>query len=121
MGKYHGKSAKVLLSSTEIPQLTGWTCNVNAATADSTSVHATNKGRTRTSGFKSGTATATAYAGLTQATTIGATVLLKLYRTAAIIAYQGNAVCTNISNGTDEAGNATVTYSFTWKGAVTKP
>ena len=57
----HGKYASVTFRAQAIPFVTQWTCTINQTTADSTAMDASNFGRTRKPGFKSGTATITAW------------------------------------------------------------
>jgi hypothetical protein len=118
MPEYHGKTATASYGGTTFLEMLGWTCDLTAATADSTAVHASNTGRTRNAGFNAGTATVQCYQGDTQTAQIGQSATLVLKRNASTIAYTGTAICTNIENGADKAGNVTVNYSFKWTGTV---
>ena len=119
-GKFHGKSATALFDVNTFPNIVNWSYTLNAGTADSTGMNATNSGRTRTSGFKSGTASVSTYQDSAQNATIGQQAELTLKRNSSVVACTGPAICTNISNGTDKAGNATADYSFEFTGTVDK-
>lgn len=117
MGKYHGKSIAASFGGSSIAELTSWEYSLVAATADSTAAHASNKGRTRLPGFKSGTATVNTYAnGTAQVADIGEEATLVLKRTAAITALTGQAICTSIEDGAVKDGVLTTNYNFTFTG-----
>jgi hypothetical protein len=116
---WHGKIATATFGGNPFSNILGWSCTLNAGTADSTAAHATLNNRTRTVGFKSGTATVSTYQNSTQNATIGEEATLVLKRKSDVTAYTGEARCTNIENGQDKNGNATTNYSFVWQGAVT--
>jgi hypothetical protein len=116
--KFHGKASTATFDSTEFLNIVSWSYTLNAASADSTGMHATLSGRTRSVGFNSGTATVSTYQDATQNATIGESAVLSLERTAAQNAVAGTAICTGISNGQDKNGNATTDYTFEFTGAV---
>ena len=57
----HGKYARVTWATIAIDNLQGWTCTLNQANADDSVMAASNHGRTRKAGFRSGTATVSAW------------------------------------------------------------
>jgi hypothetical protein len=115
---WHGKTSTASFGAATFVNILGWTCSLAVQSADGTGASATKSGREKTLGFIGGTATVTTLQGATQAATNGGSGTLILKRSASVTAYTGTAQCTNIENGQDKSGNATVTYSFKWTGAV---
>lgn len=126
--KYHGKNCAATFTDSFL-NILGWSYTLTAQTADSTGASPAadqTPSRTREVGFFAGTATVTTLQDATQAAKIdldGAEVdTLVLKRTAAISALSCvGAICTNIENGQDKAGNATTNYTFSLSGVITKP
>ena len=119
--KFHGKAATATFDAADFANILSWSYTLNAGTADSTAMHATLSGKTRSVGTFSGTATVSTYQNSTQNATIGESAILILKRTSAISAISVTALCTGIENGQDKAGNATTNYTFEFTGIVTKP
>lgn len=125
MSSVHGKKARVTWDGNTIPNLTGWTCTLNQANADDSVMAATNHGRTRKPGFKSGTATVTAWMtdvvfhDGTAAITDGQEAVLVLGRgIAGDGGYTGTAKVTSRAASNPKDGIVQVTYNFIWEGAV---
>ena len=120
MAPYHGKKSSAFWDTTEITQVTGWTCNLTCSTADSTSRHDTVWGRTRKAGYIGGTATVTAKLYGDNLPQQGATAVLELLRdlTDASKGYKGTATCTGASPSLDKDGIGEVTYEFQWDSTV---
>ena len=123
----HGKKATVTWAAHTIPNLQGWTCTLNQANADNSVMSATNHGRTRRAGFRSGTATVSAWMTTaafhdgTAAITDGQSSTLVLWRHSAAAAggYTGTALVTSRSASNPKDGIVLVTYNFVWNGTVT--
>ena len=117
---YHGKTSKAFWNTVEITQITEWSCTVTQQTVDAT-VMATTTGRTRAVGFKGGTASVTTLLGGDNVIDEGAEAVLELLRDAtdASKGYEGTAICTGVEDGVDMNGVETITYNFTFSGAVT--
>ena len=123
----HGKKATVTWAAHTIPNLQGWTCTLNQANADNSVMSATNHGRTRRAGFRSGTATVSAWMTLVAfhdgdaAITDGQSATLVLWRHSAAAAggYTGTALVTSRSASNPKDGIVLVTYNFVWNGTVT--
>ena len=126
--KTHGKYAFVTFGGETIPFTTQWTCTLNQTVSDSSSMSATNHGRTRKVGFKSGTATVTAWMtegawvdGAAGEITDGQTDTLILGRgaVASTGGYTGEAQVTSRAATDPKDGVVAVTYNFAYNGAIT--
>ena len=124
----HGKYARATFRAQAIPFVTQWTCTINQTTADSTAMSASNFGRTRKPGFKSGTATVTAWmtegAWVDSAAALiddGDTGTLALGRGDVDGAggYTGTARVTGRTATDPKDGIVGVTYNFVYNGAIT--
>jgi hypothetical protein len=115
----HGKHIDAEYGTdTSFTDIRGWTVTASVPLSDTTVAHATNCGRTKIAGIKTGTATVTV---LTPVTTPpideGDIVPLKLWRaeaTAATGYYTGSAVCTNIQAGISTTAEEVTVLSFTF-------
>ncbi len=118
---YHGKTSNAFWDTTAIPGVTGWSVALHCTTADSTSRHATETGRTREIGYKGGTATVTCKTGSDFLPLAGASAVLELLRdtTDASKGYEGTATCTGASASHGHSDVAETTYTFQWDGTVT--
>ncbi len=118
---FHGKVANANWDSTDIDQVVSWSCTMNCATADSTSRHDSNSGRTRLAGFKSGTATVTAKANgdfLPTAGAASAVLILERTTTTGDKGFKGTATCIGSSQTVSSADVDETTYEFEWNGTV---
>lgn len=123
---YHGKAAKAYWGSTgwtAFLSVIEWSCTLTADVAESTVMAASNYGKTREVGFKSGTASVTCLAqdSTDVALTEGSSYTLELWRSATSgdKGYSGAAICTGIDYGVDMNDMETVAYNFQLTGTIT--
>ncbi len=118
---YHGKTSNVFWATSAISNITGWSVSLTCSTADSTSRHASNTGRTREAGYSGGTATATGKVSGDLWPLKGATGTLELLRTGTNtdLGYKGTATVTGASISHGHTDVAEATYTFQWDDTVT--
>ena len=121
---FHGKTGSVDFGGAWTNVLS-WTVDLVAEVHDSTAMHATNDGRTREVGLKSGTATIEtlwAVGDLPQADVQVAAATLKLYRvgtTASNGYYTGTAILESWDQDEPVDDLVKITYNFRFTSAVT--
>ncbi len=128
---YHGRAsnawwgldtAGTVAALSQIANVIEWTVNLVCSTAESTVMHASNRGKTREPGFKGATATVTCNLPGDVVIDEGDEGSLELLRTAlnadkgytfgtAGVGNKG-AICTGVDLGVDKDGIETVTYTF---------
>lgn len=124
---YHGKTAMAHWklgagAFAPISNMIEWSVSLTSMTAESSVMHASAHGKSREPGFKGGTATVTCFLPGDVEIDEGAEGTLELLRNQALNAdkgYEGACICTGVDTGVDKDGVETVTYSFTFTGAVT--
>lgn len=119
---YHGIKGSATFNSVTIDNVIRIKITFTAREAETTAMHATDRGKTRNAGQTGATAEVEAYAsGDVQATIGGTASTLVLQRTATVGdgKYSGSAICEAIDESMDRYGNATVIYRFRFTGAVT--
>lgn len=121
---FHGKTLDAKFNDGALTQFTcprEWSINLVCSTADSSCAHATNRGRTRIAGIKSGTATVICLAEGDREVEEGDVLTdLQLHRTRTLADgyYTGAAKCTGAEFGVDRDGVDIITYTFQFHDTV---
>ena len=119
---FHGIQGSATYNSVAIDNVIRIKITFSAREAETTAMHASNRGKTRNIGQKGATAEVEAYAtGDLQATIGGTAQTLLLKRTATVAdgQYSGSAICEAIDDSMDRYGNATVIYRFRFTDSIT--
>lgn len=116
---YSGKLSNAWFEAAEFTQMIEWSFTGSADTSDSSVTHATLFGKTRTVGYKGGTATVKCYAGGDFVIDKGDEGTLELLRSKTNTdgGYSGEVICTNVAQTTENATEV-VTYSFLFNGTI---
>ena len=121
----HGKEGGAVFGAVTFANVLSWTITLSCALADSTEMHATNTGRTRVAGFKTGTASVECLYNANAVPEVlpGATAAtLKLQRDSGTLAagyYTGTAASTGYVLGVTKDDIEIITYNFVFQAAVT--
>ncbi len=120
---FHGKAANAYWDDsgyTAFTNLTEWSCTITADTAESHVMNATNYGKTREVGFKTGTATVVCRVSGDQQVDEGvnATLILRRDATNTSKGYRGPAICTGVDIGVDMNDVEIITYTFQFTSTI---